>query len=86
MKRIGWGLLALSAVLLLMAGVQAGRVADQGNPSGELAEKLGAFTCPVIVFIPALVLIVLGSRARHIPPQHDKKPPRETEDFEVLDD
>jgi hypothetical protein len=64
MKRAGWGLFALSVVQLAMAGVQAGRVPAQGNPSGELAEKLGAFTCPVIVLIPAVALIFLGGRTR----------------------
>ncbi|MBY0458723.1 MAG: hypothetical protein K2V38_15400 [Gemmataceae bacterium] len=90
MRRIGWGLLAFSVVLLVMASMQAGRVQARGNPDGELAEKLGAYTCPVVVFLPAVVLIVLGSRGRAVhgpqPRRRRSRPARESDDYEVIDD
>ena len=92
MKRYGWGLLVLSVLMLALAGMQAGRVPARGDPTGEMAEKLGAFTCPVIVFIPAVVLLILGSRKRdnseNRPRQtRDKKrPTRDTDDYEVLEE
>src|SRR5918994_707150 len=83
MRRIGWGLLAFSAVLLAMASMQAGRVQAKGDPSGELAEKLGAYTCPVVVFIPAVILLLIGGRKRvedTPPPRRRARPGRESDD------